>query len=130
MDVNVKLGLYVLADSIAESDDLSSRGPTTVHKHQCLLVVDTSPAQALSLPATLFYHPAGRNLLMPGVHLVVWHIRMLGSKLLIFLACDDGIHKETAGIPHHLRIRQFGISDVYDDVAHLLGGRLCDTLPF
>ena len=128
MDINTKLGFYVFADGITEGDNLSTSGSTTIHKHQCLLIVDTSTAQALSLPATLLYHPAGRNFLMATVYLIMRHRRILGCERLIFVFWDDGIHKETAGITHHLWIGQFGIPDIYDDIAHLLGGRLCDAL--
>ena len=66
---------------------------------------------------------------MSGVHLVVWHIRIQGSKLLIFLSGDDGIHKETAGIALNLRIRQFGIADIDDHFTQLLGSRLLYASP-
>ena len=128
MDNNAELFTHILSDGLAESDDFLTCSPTPVDEHQRLSVVDTGTAECLSLPTTLFNHPTYRNLLMTGVNLEVWHIRILLSQFLASLFGDDGVHEETAGIALHLRVRQFGVTYLYDDVAQLLGRRFLDAL--
>ena len=58
------------------------------------------------------------------------HLLILSRQRLIFLTTHNGVHEETARIAHHLRIRQFGIADIDNNVSHLLGSRIPDASPF
>ena len=64
---------------------------------------------------------------MVVVNVIVRHIGILREQLFELLTTDDRIHKEAAGIAHHLRIGQFGIADVNDDLSQLLGRGMVDA---
>ena len=60
---------------------------------------------------------------MVSINGVVRHQGILGSQRLVFGTADNWIHKETASITLHLRVRKLGITDVYNDLTQLLGCR-------
>ena len=90
--------------------------------------MNTSTAQRLSFPTTLFNHPTSRYLLVTGIHLIMRHIWIEGCKFLIPVLRHDRIHKETTRITCFLRIRKFGLADFNDGVAQLLGRWFLDSL--
>ena len=56
------------------------------------------------------------------------HSRIQRSQFLILCLLHDRIHEETARIALHLRIRQFGITNLDDDITELLSSRIPDFL--
>ena len=88
----------------------------------------TGPSQTLSLPATLINHPTSRNLFMRIIDCIMRHTRIKSSQFFVLSLLYNRIHKETACITQHLRIRQFCLSNFYDDIPKLLGCRLSNTL--
>ena len=117
MDVNAEPLTDVVADSLAERNDFMPSGTAKIHQHQGLLLVDAGTAHRATLPAALVNHPAGGNLLVLIIDMVVGHFGLLCQQLLELLAADDGIHEEAAGITRHLRVRQFLAADVDNRLA-------------
>ena len=127
MDINAKLCFDIVADSVAEVDNLLTCGATTIDKHQGLLVVDACTAQRTAFPATLVNHPAGGNLLVVSIYIIMWHIGIGGQQLLELLTLHDGIHEEAACIARDLGVRELGIADVDDDLTQLGSCRRLDA---
>ena len=50
-------------------------------------------------------------------------------QLLVSLAVHDGVHKETARIAHHLRVRQLRLTNRDDRIPQLLGRRVTKASP-
>ena len=59
---------------------------------------------------------------------IMRHTRIKSSQFFVLSLLYNRIHKETACITQHLRIRQFCLSNFYDDITKLLGCRLSNTL--
>ena len=64
------------------------------------------------------------------IYRIMWHTKILRSQFLILRLLYDRIHEETACIALHLGVRQLGITNLYDDLTKLLGGRRCDAFLF
>ena len=127
MDVYAKALTDVVANGLAEVDNLLTCGATTIDEDEGLLVVDTCTAQRTAFPATLVNHPAGGNLLVVSIYIIMWHIGIGGQQLLELLTLYDGIHEKAACIARDLGVRELGIADVDDDLTQLGSCRRLDA---
>ena len=123
IDIDAETLANVMLDGLAEGDNLGACGTAAVDEHQCLLVVNAGTTKGTAFPSTLVNHPAGRNFFVVAINRIMRHPLVLCSQLLVFIATDDGVHEEAAGIAHDLGVGQLGIADADDDVAQLLGSR-------
>ena len=119
VDIDAETLTDVFADGLAKVDNLLTCGTTPIHEDEGLAVMYACTSQRAAFPATLVYHPAGRNLLMVGIYIIMWHVGILGEQLLELLATDNWIHEEAAGITRDLGVWELGIADVDDYLAQL-----------
>src|SRR5574344_423921 len=119
-DVNAKHSADVLLYPLAERHDLIARSPSAIHQHQCLPVVYAGPSQAFSFPSALFYHPSRRYFLVVLVNGEMRQRGMFLRQCFVFRSAHHRVHEETPGMPHHLRVGQFPVTDVDDHLAQLL----------
>ena len=124
VDIDAELCFDIVADGVAEVDNLLTCGTTAIDEDEGLLVVNACTAQRAAFPATLVNHPAGRNLLVVSIYIIMWHIGIGGQQLLKLLTLYHGIHEEAARIARDLGVRELGIADV-DDYLTELGGCGC-----
>ena len=130
MYLYTELSAYIFNDALIECDNLLASCASSIDKHKRLTVVYASPSERCALPSALFYHPSCGNLDMLVVNYIMRHSLVLCGKTLVYVTANNGVHKETAGIAHHLRVGQFGLAYLNDGMAQLFGCRRYYALGF
>ena len=125
VDVDTKLSFDISTNGVAEVNNLLTCGATTIDEDEGLLVVNACTAQRTALPTTLVNHPAGRNLLVVGIYIIMWHLRIFSQQGFKLLTTHYGIHEEAARIARDLGVWELGVANVDDYLTQLSsGGRL------
>ena len=77
MDIDAKALTNILADGFTEFYNLLTCSTTSIDEDESLAVMDACTSLRTALPTTLVNHPSGRNFLVVGIYIIMWHVRIL-----------------------------------------------------